>query len=179
LIQAEIYKADFLEERKDREIARGELEDLRKKKGGEALVFHEQVAALQKEIDEVRRERNHLKKSFAGGEAKYRDELATAGKVIANFQKQVEGITKERDHWKYQFDNSKDSIKKMDKMRDDMNHWKQEYMSAKESIDGLRKQMEKMGSERDNLKRQAEQKKKSKTPTEKEHKKLKQQVSTP
>jgi chromosome segregation ATPase len=175
LIQAEIYKADFLEERRDRALARGELEDLRKNEGREALMFHEHVAALQKEIDEVRRERDHLN-HFTVVE---RDELATASEVITNLQKEVEGITKERDHWKYQFDNSKDSIKKMDKMRDDMNHWKQEYMSAKESIDGLRKQMEKMGSERDNLKRQAEQKKKSKTPTEKEHKKLKQQVSTP
>ena len=129
-----------MEERKDREAARGALEDMRKEKGGQDMVFNEEVAILRKEIDELRQGRGHLKKSFAGIEAKYRDELTTARKVIANFRGQVETITKERDHWKYQLSQSKESLKKSEKIAIDRDYWRHEFMNAKESIRVLRKE---------------------------------------
>ena len=165
LYKAEIYKADFLEERKDREAARGALEDMRKEKGGQDVVFNEEVAILHKKIDGVRQERDHLKKSFAGIEAKYRGDSDTARKVISNFRIQVETISKERDHWKYQHNLCKESIKKLEKITSDRDHYKHEYMNAK-------KQLEKITTE----KHEAGQKKKSKTPVEREYKKMKEQV---
>ncbi len=53
ITQTEIYKEDFIEERKDRDRARGAFDDLQKKKGGENL---KEVAALQKDLDDLRKE---------------------------------------------------------------------------------------------------------------------------
>lgn len=168
--KAGIYKADFLEERKDREEARGALEDMRKKRGGQDLVFHEEIAALHKEIDAVREERDHLKKIFAGTEAKYRDELTTSKRVIANFRQEMEEVSSEKDHWKQQF-------AKVEKISSDRDHWKQQYMICKETISALIKQLEKISSERVRWKQEADQKKMFRSLTEKEFKKMKHQVS--
>ena len=135
---------------------------MRKEKGGQDMV---EVAILHKEIDELRQGRDHLKKSFAGIEAKYRDELTTARKVIANLKGQVETISKERDHWKYQHNLCNESIRKIASD-------KHEYMDTKGTIHILKKQLEKISTE----KHEAEQKKKSKTPVEREYKKMKEQV---
>ena len=142
---------------------------MRKEKGVQNMVLSKEVAILRKEIDGARQERDHLKKSFAGIEAKYHDESDVARKVISNFRTQVETITKERDHWKYQHNLCKESIKKLEKITSDRDHYKHEYVDAKGAVHILRKQLEKIYTE----KHEAEQKKNA---VEREYKKMKEQV---
>ncbi len=65
-----------MEERKDRERARGRgaFDDLQKKRGGENLVLQE-VAALQKDLDDLRKEYNQAKTNNARDEAKLKNDF--------------------------------------------------------------------------------------------------------
>ncbi len=89
-----------MEERKDRERARGALDELRKKKGGQNLVLQEEVAALQKDLHDLRKEYNQAKTKNARDEAKLKNELDTSRTVLERLKSQVERLSSERDDWK-------------------------------------------------------------------------------
>ncbi len=96
----EIYKADFLEERKDRERARGALDELQKKKGGQNLVLQGEVAALQKDLRNLRREYNQAKTKNARDEGKLKNEIDTSRIVMEKLKREVEKLNSEIDDWK-------------------------------------------------------------------------------
>lgn len=117
-MQAKIFESDFQEERKDRERAQGNLEELLNK--GHAEPFQDPAAALYAEIAETRSERNNLKTTLVKVEAilkiesqvlarcrderdyykmKERDymaELMQSNEVIYNFGVRVEELANER-----------------------------------------------------------------------------------
>ncbi len=100
--QAAVYKSDFEEERKDREKARGELEDLKKLKGGK----DERVAVYYA-----------LKKH----KAELKEELETTRTVIETLKKQIEKLASEKDDLKYEVERRKksksDKTKQLEKLK--------------------------------------------------------------
>ncbi len=89
-----------MEERKDRERARGAFDDLQKKKGGENLVLQEEVAALQKDLDDLRnddlrKEYNQAKTNNARDEAKLKNEIDTSRTAMEKLKKEVEILSSE------------------------------------------------------------------------------------
>ncbi len=86
-----------MEERKDRERARGALDELRKKIGGQHFV---EVAALQKDLDDLRKEYNQAKTKNAREEAKLRNELETSGIVMEKLKREVEKLNSQIEDWK-------------------------------------------------------------------------------
>ncbi len=89
-----------MEERKGRERARGTLDELQKKKGGPNLVLQGEVAALRKDLRDLRREYNQAKTKNARDEAKLRNELDASRRVMEKLKKEVEKISSERDDLK-------------------------------------------------------------------------------
>ncbi len=71
-----------MEEHKDRERARGALDELQKKKGGQNLVLQGEVAALQKDLHDLRKEYNQAKTKNARDEAKLKNEIDTSRIVM-------------------------------------------------------------------------------------------------
>ena len=90
-MQAEIYKLDFLEERKDREKARGELVDLLKAKEHQDTLFYEERAQLYKEINTYTQECDSLRTAL---EAMYQK---TSRDVIGQLQLRVEQLGREKE----------------------------------------------------------------------------------
>ncbi len=84
-----------MEERKDRERARGAFDDLQKKKGGENLVLQEEVAALQKDLDDLRKEYNQAKTNNARDEAKLKNEIDTSRTAMEKLKKEVKILSSE------------------------------------------------------------------------------------
>ncbi len=89
-----------MEERKDRERARGALDELQKKKGGQHLVLQGEVAALQKDLCDLRREYNQAKTKNARDEGKLKNEIDTSRIVMEKLKKEVEKLSSERDDLK-------------------------------------------------------------------------------
>ena len=100
-MQAEIFKSDFEEERRDRTRAHGELEVLRIK-GGQTKAYRKQVSALQIDIDKTRRERNQMKTKLATVEAKSKTEYYDLKKNIFKSKTEIEKLTRERDSYREQ-----------------------------------------------------------------------------
>ena len=120
-------------------------------------MFQEEAAALHKQIDSARQERNSLKAEFAGIEARYRGQVDSAKTALADHKKQIETAVRERDEGR--------------KVIRDL---RKQVESMATHLSSLKKQVEKLGNERDEWK-QAAQKKKQKMAS---HEKLKDQVMT-
>ncbi len=89
-----------MEERKDRERARGALDELQKKKGGPNLVLQGEVVALRKDLHDLRKEYNQAKTKNARNEAKLKNEIDTSRIVMEKLKKEVEKLCSERDDLK-------------------------------------------------------------------------------
>ncbi len=91
-----------MEERKDRERARGALDELQKKKGGQTLVLQGEVAALQKYLDDLRKEYNQAKTKNARDEAKLKNEIDASRIVMEKLESELAKLRSERDDLKQQ-----------------------------------------------------------------------------
>ena len=115
MLQAETYKNDFQDERKDREKARGALEELRVEKEEQDKLFREEMASLQQQISGLNKERDE---SIAGFEI----ELDSSKMVIESLRKQIVKISHERDDFKNEVERRKASkhhkIKDYDRMKE-------------------------------------------------------------
>lgn len=60
LLQAETYRSDFTDERKDREKAHGALEKLRIEREEQEKQFQKQMAAVQQQMSELNKEHGEL-----------------------------------------------------------------------------------------------------------------------
>lgn len=101
MLQAETYKADFLDERRDRENAQGALEELRAEKERQGVALHEEIAALQEENSEIKQKFEKLK-------TKIRDrlcaEIDNSKKVISTLQEQIERVIHEKDDLRHELE---------------------------------------------------------------------------
>ncbi len=86
-----------MEERKDRERARGALDELQKKKDGQNFVLQGEVATLQKDLDDLRKEYNQAKTKNARDEAKLKNEIDASRIVMEKLKKEVEKLSSERE----------------------------------------------------------------------------------
>ena len=111
-LQADIYKSDFEEERKDRAEARGKLEEEKDK-------FMKERADLYHKVNKWKQECEKLKMEHAKQEV-------TSQTVLDQHRKAVERLTKERDDLKNDIEHRKktkhDKIKSYDKMRDQVKY---------------------------------------------------------
>ena len=102
-MQAEIYKADFLEERKDRERARGELADMQRA-SGQDLAFHEERLQLHKEIHSLKQECNELKTERARNEA-----------IARQREMAIEMLSREKESYKHKAEMKEKELRDADK----------------------------------------------------------------
>ncbi len=86
-----------MDERKDRERARGALDELQKKKGGQHLG---EVAALQKDLRDLRKEYNQAKTKNARDEGKLKNEIDTSRIVMEKLESELAKLRSERDDLK-------------------------------------------------------------------------------
>ena len=141
-VQANTYKSDFLEECKDHERAQGALEDLKKKRGGQDIIYHEEATEFYQEINALKKECSDLITRDAKCKAKHEAEMKTLKEVTNHLKSEVEKLTRERDH-------SKEEVK-----------------TAKQTNKYLNEKMLKIAKERDSakdtLKQEIDRRKKSK-----------------
>ena len=124
--QAETYKADFEEERRDRVKAEGALEDMRKEKGGLETVFTEDRAELYQEINRLRKSCSDLKMKVQETEQKHKKESECSKSVIQHMKEQMEKLTHEKNDLKNEVERRKSSqhkkLKEYDKMKEQVAH---------------------------------------------------------
>ncbi len=89
-----------MEEHKDRERARGALDELQKKKGGQHLGLQGEVAALQKDLHDLRKEYNQAKTKNAREEGRPKNEIETLRTVMEKLKNEIERLSSERDDLK-------------------------------------------------------------------------------
>lgn len=82
-----------MEERKDRERAQGALEELKKKKGGWTLVYQEEIAHLNKQVEALKKEHSTMKTERARAEAS----VKSSREVIGHLKTQIEELAGQRD----------------------------------------------------------------------------------
>ena len=154
-MQAEIFKSDFEEERRDRTRAHSELEVLRSKEG-KSKAYQKQVSALQIDIDKTRWERNQMKTKLATVEAKSKTESYDLKKKNSKLKSDVERLTSERDSYIEQcakkkgiqadLTKSKNDIenfrKKIEVLTSDTRVLKEERKCLNEYIKGLDEQVQ-------------------------------------
>ena len=153
-MQAEIFKSDFEDERRDRSRSQGELEVLRKMVG-QTKADQKLLPALQIDIDKIRKEHNKVTTKLAMVESKLKTESCNSKEVIFQLKTENEKLTGERDSYREQcakikgiqadVTKSKSATekcrKKIDLLTQEAHDLKEEKILTSKVIKGLEKQV--------------------------------------
>lgn len=112
LLQAEIFKNDFEEERKDRQKAQGALANSDKK--SYAKIYQEQTAELHKDFHLIRKERKDLKTELARVMAKLKMDRETAREAITHIKTQTETISREKEWYREYYEQMKEKEEELE-----------------------------------------------------------------
>ena len=88
--QANIFKSDFLEERRDREKAKGDLDTVKREMWHKDAMFQQEMAGLTETINVMKQEH---KRELVRVEAKYQERISTSKVTVQALKSKVQEIS--------------------------------------------------------------------------------------
>ena len=95
--QANIFKSDFLEERRDREKAKGDLDTVKREMWHKDAMFQQEMTGLTETINVMKQEH---KRELVRVEAKYQERISTSKVTVQALKSKVQEICRESNDWK-------------------------------------------------------------------------------